>query len=240
MNVICIKPTKKLVKNATYRVASFSNDNNKKSPYFRPIIRIYLTDNVVTAFPLESFRPTDSTDFQQINWICPEYSQVLEEKQQMKIDATLKPGDYIIPLYDSLKTLIKGRKYKVKEVLVDKSQWGGVRIKLVGSERWYTSWHFRRCTNQEMREISLKNLFDESTDTEVVNRFKRKFDYLSDEEKKDILIKIFFQSYLDRYRNNSDVIDWSINKVGSTYNLKNEDFDIILDTSIRDIIEFLK
>jgi len=240
MNVICIKSTKKLVKNATYRVASFSNDNNKKSPYFRPMIRIYLTDNMVSAFPLESFKPTDSPDFQQINWICPEYSQILEEKQQMRIDATLKAGDYIIPLYDSLKTLIKGRKYKVKEVMVDKSQWGGIKIKLMGSERWYTSWHFRRCTNQESREISLKNLFDESTDTEVVNRFKRKFDYLSEEEKKDILIKIFFQSYLDRNRNNSDVVDWAITKIGCTYNLKNEDLEMILDTSIRDIIKSLK
>lgn len=240
MEVICIKTTKKLVKNANYKVASFSNDNTRKSPYFRPSIRIYLNDSTLQSFPLESFKPSLGGDFQSINWVCPEYSQILEEREQTKIDKKLKHGDYVVPLYDSLKTLIKGRKYMVKEVKLGDTQWSGIQIKLDGSERFYSSWHFRKCTNQESREIGLKKLLDEKVDTEKVSRLKRKFDYLTNEEKITLLLRFVCQSATDRFRNNADIVSWAADKIGQTYNIKCEDFEMINNLTVQEIISILK
>jgi len=171
----------------------------------------------------------------------------LDLKEQMKIDKTLKSGDYVVPIHDSLKTLIRGKKYKVKDVnFVDQKSsygsttWTDIKIKLYGSERWYTSWNFRKCTSQEVREISLNSLFDESTGTETVNKYKRKFDYFTIDEKKELLLKFLVLSANDRYRNSMDILDWTIQKTGFNYSLNKEDFDLINDLKISDILQILK
>jgi hypothetical protein len=247
MNVICVRPTKRLVKNATYKVASFQNQNNNSSAYFRPYIRIYLTEDSVQTFPLDSFKPTVGDTFQQINYISQEYRLFLDEKDQMKIDRNLKGGDYVVPIHDGLKTLIKGRKYKVKDVrtIDHKSSmgaitWTDIKIKLEGSERWYTSWNFRKCTNQETRDISLKSLFDEVVDIEKVNKHKRKFDYYNDEEKVSMLLRFVVTSANDRFRNQMDIIDWTVEKTANRYSINKEDFDSVRNMTLDQILEILK
>ena len=247
MNAICIKPTKKLVKNVAYKIAYLNNQNSKSSAHFVPTVRIYLTDNSIQTFPLSSFRPESGSDFPSIQWFSPEYRTELDLKEQMKIDKTLKSGDYVVPIHDSLKTLIRGKKYKVKDVnFVDQKSsygsttWTDIKIKLYGSERWYTSWNFRKCTSQEVREISLNSLFDESTGTETVNKYKRKFDYFTIDEKKELLLKFLVLSANDRYRNSMDILDWTIQKTGFNYSLNKEDFDLINDLKISDILQILK
>jgi hypothetical protein len=74
------------VKNATYKVASFQNQNTKGYAYFRPSIRIYLTEDSIHTFPLDSFKPTVGDTFQQINYISQEYRLFLDEKDQMLAD----------------------------------------------------------------------------------------------------------------------------------------------------------
>ena len=137
MNVICVRPTKRLVKNATYKVASFQNQNTKGYSYFRSTIKIYLTEDNIQTFPLNSFKPTVGDTFQQIIYISPEYRLLLEERDQIKIDKDLKGGDYVVPTNDGLKTLVKGRKYKVKDVRVIETKssfgvvtWTDIKIKL--------------------------------------------------------------------------------------------------------------
>jgi len=247
MNVICIKPTKRLVKNATYKVASFQNQNTKGYAYFRPSIKIYLTEDSIHTFPLDSFKPTVGDTFQQINYISQDYRLFLDEKDQMKIDRNLKGGDYVVPIHDGLKTLVKSRKYKVKDVraIDHKSSmgaitWTDIKIKLEGSERWYTSWNFRKCTNQESREISLKSLFDESIDVEKVNKHKRKFDYYSEEEKISMLIRFVVTSANDRFRNQMDIIDWTVEKTANRYSINKEDFDSVRNMTLEQILEILK
>lgn len=247
MNVISIKSTKKLVNGATYRVASLNNLNTKGYSFFNPIVRIYLNDNSIQSFPLAAFKPEIGDVFPNINWICPEYQNILNEKDQMKIDKNLKAGDYVVPIHDSLKTLVRGRKYKVKQVNLNEHKnssgyvsWTDIKIQLEGSSRWYVSWNFRKCTNQEVRELSLKSLFDEKTDTETVGRFKRKFDYLSDEEKVQKLILLSLESTIDRNRNQMDIIDWAIEKTGVKYGLKREDFDLVNDIPLSRIFEIIK
>jgi len=247
MNVICIRPTKRLVKNATYKVASFQNQNTKGYTHFRSTIRIYLTEDSVQSFPLDSFKPTVGDSFQQINYVSPEYRSFLDERDQMKIDRNLKGGDYVVPTHDGLKTLVRGRKYAVKDVqaIDHKSSsgqvtWTDIKIKLEGSQRWYTSWNFRKCTNQEAREISLKTLFDESVDVEKVNKHKRKFDYYTDEEKISMLLRFVVTSANDRYRNQMDIIDWTVEKTAERYSLKKEDFDSVKNMTLEQILEILK
>jgi hypothetical protein len=247
MNVICIKPTKRLVKNAIYKVVSFQNQNTKGYSFFRSTIRIYLTEENIQSFPLDSFKPESGGDFQQINYISPEYRSVLEERDQMKIDKNLKGGDYVVPTHDGLKTLVRGKKYRVKDVqVIDHKNssgavsWTDIKIKLEGSERWYTSWNFRKCTDQETREISLKYLFDEAIDVEKVNKHKRKFDYHTDEEKITMLLEFVVTSANDRYRNQMDIIDWTIEKTADKYCLKKEDFDLIKSLTLEQVLELLK
>jgi hypothetical protein len=243
MNVVCIRPTTKLIKGATYRVAQLHNQNSRGSAYFRSTIRIFLTDNSIQTFPLQNFKTIDGSDFAQINWICPDYQLILNEREQTKIDKNLKSGDYVIPLYDSLKTLIKGRIYKVKEVRVNEnkySSWADVKIKLDGSHRYYSSWNFRKCTHQESREIGLKQIFDEKVETEKVNRHKRKFDYYNDDEKKMLLIKFLVESANDRFRHQSSVIDWAVLKSATKYKLTKEDFDVVLNIPISEMLEMIK
>jgi hypothetical protein len=247
MNVISIKSSKKLVKGATYRVAYLNNQNTKSHNFFRPIVRIFLNDNSVESFPLSCFRTESGADFPNINWMSPEYQNILSERDQTKIDKTLKTGDYVVTKYDNLKTIVKGKKYKVKEVHFHDHKsssghvsWTDIKIKLEGSGRWYTDWHFRKCTQQEIREIGLKELFDEKSDTETVGRFKRKFDYLNSDEKITTLLKFIVESANDRYRNQMDIVEWAINKTGEKYSLKETDFDSIKSLTLLEILEILK
>jgi hypothetical protein len=247
MNVICIKSTKKLVKNATYKVAKLNNSNTQSNRYFRPTITIYLSDNIFASFPLESFKPSVGDTFQTINWVSQEYSQFLTEREQTQITKDLKVGEYVVPKYDSLKTLIRGRKYKVTDVKINSHKnhagivtYSSIEIKLEGSNRYYSSHNFRKCTQQEMREIGLNELFDEKNDTEKVNRFRRKFDYLTPNEKKIVLLKHIISSANDRFRNSMDIIEWTIEKTGKTYNLKTTDFDDLKSLTFSEIIDLLK
>jgi hypothetical protein len=91
-----------------------------------------------------------------------------------------------------------------------------------------------------MREIGLNELFDEKSETEKVNRFKRKFDYLTPEEKKLVLLKHIIVSANDRFRNSMDIIDWTIEKTGKTYNIKTSDFEDLKTLTLTDILDILK
>lgn len=241
MNVICIKSTTKLIKGATYKVVHLSNSNTHKSSYFRPIIRIRLNDNTIQTFPLGNFQPTSGTSFPSITWTCPEYQSQMSELQQTKIDNTIKSGDYVVPLYDNLKTLVKGRKYKITEVNTTTHRtWTTVKLKLEGSDRFYNSYNFRKCTAQESRDIGLSAIFDEQIDTVKVNKFKRKFDYYSDDEKIKLLLQFICESANDRYRHQMDIIDWAISKTSVKFKLNREDFSSILNLSLIQILDVLK
>lgn len=247
MNVISLKSSKKLIKDAVYKVASLQNLNSRNSPHFNPIVRIYLRDNSIQTFPLYCFKPEIGDSFPSISWICPDYQQILDEREQMKIDKNLKSGDYVVPIHDGLKTLIKGRKYKVDEVITKDHisprgsvSWTDIKIKLDGSQRLYVAYNFRKCTSQEMRDIGLKKLFDEVVDTEKVGRFKRKFDYLTEEEKKNTLVKVIFDSATDRYRNKMSILDWAIDKSGQNYGLKVDDFSEILNLPLQSILGIME
>jgi hypothetical protein len=91
-----------------------------------------------------------------------------------------------------------------------------------------------------MREIGLNQLFDEKTNTEKVNRYKRKFDYLTDAEKNIVLLKNLIVSINDRFRNNMDIIEWTVEKSAKTYNLNPTDFDCVKNLTLSQILEIVK
>ena len=247
MEVICIKPTTKLIKGEKYKVVSLNNNNTKSYSFFKPTIRIYITENSIQTFPLSNFKPTVGDVFPVTNWICPDYQSLLNEREQTKIDKNLKVGDYVVPTHDGLKTLVKGRKYRVSEVNIFDHKntsgvvtWSDIKIKLDGSHRFYSSFNFRKCTNQEIREIGLRKIFDEDPQTEKVNKFKRKFDYYTDQEKAKKLLNLLVEAANDRYRHKMDIIDWTITKTAVNYKLVREDFDLITSITLIEILELLK
>ena len=244
MNVICIKSNSKLIKGATYKVVMLNNANGKGYSFFRPTVRIYLNDETVQTFPLSVFKPEGADSFPQIQWVCPDYQLRVAELQQTKITAdSIKSGDYVVPLFDHLKTLIKGKKYKITDVRKigsKSSSWVNIKLQLEGSSRYYAVWNFRKCTSQEAREIGLHQIFDEKTNTETVNKHARKFDYYELNEKIKILLQSISLSTNDRFRHQMDIIDWAISKTSQNYKLKREDFDIVMNLSLSEILEILK
>jgi hypothetical protein len=247
MNVICIKTSKRLVKNATYKVAKLTNFNPSGHRYFRSTIMIKLADNGYHVFPIEYFKPTTGEKFQEIVWTCPDYQNFLTEREETQIKPTIKKGDYVVPRWDSLKTLVQGKKYKISDVQITEHKnafgnpsWKDIKIKLEGSSRYYASHNFRKCTSQEAREIGLNQLFDENAGTERVGKHKRKFDYYTDDEKKVLLIKNLIQSANDRFRNQNDLIDWTIDKSAKTYGLNREDFKLIENFGFMEVLNLIK
>jgi len=237
MYVKCIKSTTKLVKDATYKCMMYFNDNTTNIRYFHPTVKIYLTEDLIQSFSLKYFKPIDRENFDTINWISDEYKIHITEIDQTKIDKNLKVGDYVIPLHGGYRTIIKGKKYKVSAV---KTVSNRVSLRIEGSNRWYTGYYFRKCSHQESREIQLNDLFDEPKMTIKLNPKKRKIDYFTDIEKKVILLQMICDSVSDRYRNKLDIIDWCIFRKGKDYKLNREDFDQIIDLSVREILSILE
>ena len=85
-----------------------------------------------------------------------------------------------------------------------------------------------------------RSLFDESIDVEKVNKHKRKFDYYSEEEKISMLIRFVVTSANDRFRNQMDIIDWTVEKTANRYSINKEDFDSVRNMTLEQILEILK
>jgi len=52
-------------------------------------------------------------------------------------------------------------------------------------------------------------------------------------------MKHFLMSCVDNTRNNLSIIDWACSKLGPKLSLKKDDFDFIMDMSVKDIIDTL-
>jgi hypothetical protein len=77
-------------------------------------------------------------------------------------------------------------------------------------------------------------------DIEKVNKHKRKFDYYNDEEKISMLLRFVVTSANDRFRNQMDIIDWTVEKTANRYSINKEDFDSVRNMTLEQILEILK
>jgi hypothetical protein len=55
-----------------------------------------------------------------------------------------------------------------------------------------------------------------------------------------MLLRFIVTSANDRYRNQMDIIDWTVEKTADRYSLKKEDFDSVKNMTLEQILEILK
>lgn len=113
------------------------------------------------------------------------------------------------------------------------------KIKVEGYNRWISAYRFRECDAQEKRNISLSGIFNEEIDVvDLKEIYKiRKINRLEENEKYKILLSTLLSSILDISRNNLSTIEWASKKKGKAYDIKEEDFDLLLDKKLGDIIK---
>jgi hypothetical protein len=237
MRVKSIINTKRLVKGAIYDVVKLHNVNGSRS-YHSFTIKIKLTPEQHSYFTVNNFVLEDGSPIPQIDWTAPDARNDVKFYDETNIKANnTKIGDFVVYLRNSHSNFVTGKVYKVEDILVTTyKSWSEVSIKLEGTNKYYKAYSFRKCTVEESRKLSLNQFFTEVPGFDKVNKNVRKFDTLSDEEKKQVLIKSIFTSWLDKNRNNLSVLDWAIQKVGESFKLRQEDFQIIMDSKVGELL----
>jgi hypothetical protein len=139
-----------------------------------------------------------------------------------------------------MKFLVAGNKYKVSDIKY--RSWDGKQyinsIKVEGLSNWFSYHNFRYMNDQEKREVSLRNIFDESV-IFTVDKSVRPLDNLDDKKSREIILSIILSAITDPYRNNLSIIDWAIQKTGSKWLLREDDIKPYLNLTIGDIINMM-
>lgn len=245
MKVISLKNTSKLVKGSVYDVLRLDNKSNGR--YFRPKILIKLNENGIVCWcNISNFKLENGDDIPEIIWTDPSFESYSDHRN-LRIDKDNPPkvGEYVKYKNSSHKSLETGKIYQISQIKENKTVGfsGGTyvnyEIKVEGSSRFIKSYSFRKCSTQELREISLNQVMELSTGVCKVDKSKRKIDSLEEDEKKKVIMKHFLMSCVDNTRNNLSIIDWACSKLGPKLSLKKDDFDFIMDMSVKDIIDTL-
>jgi hypothetical protein len=87
--------------------------------------------------------------------------------------------------------------------------------------------------------MSLGVFFDEKPDIQKINYSKRKIDQIDGEEKIKLLATILITATLDRNRNNLSVVEWAAQKTGKSYKLTSEDFEPIINLTLKELLEII-
>ena len=238
MKVKSKKGSKKIVKGMVYDTKFFANDpkstmgNSFRNRYGRILIEGY------GMYRCADFTTTYGKPLPQID-----FDERLKNYVEFKAEDT-KKGDIVVCQSDRYKYLIKGAKYRVEDVKIHQHGNTGTYVyqttemKLEGYKRWLScnNWTFRRLNTQEYRDLALSQIFDKEENFSV--DFIRKFDKSKNPDK--ILIETIAKSILDKYRHELDIVQWGIEKNSTTYDLHKEDFDHLLDISLRDILTIIE
>lgn len=222
MKVISKKDTKKLIKGHVYETDFFNNDPKITTHryYFR---RISIKGR--GYFTVDNFTLTDGKPIPNILY------DKRTPKAAVKNFSDLKIGDVIVCLSDiRFKYLIEGGKYKIASI--DQSRY---TFKLEGYNRELTwsTWNFRALTIQEMRDLTLSQIFDKEENFSV--DFKRKFELKTNKD--HLLIQTLAKSITDKNRHDLSVLDWAIRKNGEHLKIKAEDFKDLLDKPLKEVLE---
>ena len=244
MKVLCKRATKQIVKGVVYDVLSIKNlkPPGTNNNFFYPHIVIKINDEVSCSFSVNNFTQTDGSPLPEVNWQAAGF--VSPSWRDGRIDEKNPPksGDYVIYMYKNSKTLVQNKIYKVTDVNIVKKGttsyiYYQISLKIEGCSRWLTSNTFRKLSTQEARDLNLKEVFDEATGVEKVDKSKRKIDHFEGVERNKILVTCLLQAMLDKSRNNMTVLEWAVNKTGSLYSLTTEDFTPIIEKNLTSILE---
>lgn len=243
MKVISKKDTKRLVKGIAYDVYKLNMVDKKSNRWFRPSITIKLNNKVVHEFKPDYFTLEDGKPIPNINWNSDESRLDQNKMTGALIDANIKSGDFVIAKRNNAKSLVLDKIYKVTDVKVKSHtysrgySWNEIKIQIEGSNRFYSSYSFRKCSPEEAREIQLNTIFEEETGVKKVEKNKRKIDQYEGKDREQILIHIILLAMVDINRNNMSIIDWACKKSGKIYSVEPSDFTEIINKNLITIIQ---
>lgn len=147
----------------------------------------------------------------------------------------LKVGDVVVcNTNKGYKYLIEGGKYRIKELIPRQpySEYSG-QIRLEGYKRrlHWSSYNFRRLNKQEMRKLTIEQIFDKEENFSV--DFIRKFEKTKNKDK--IIMTAIAESIVDKKRHGMGLMDWTIKKSGKYLQLEKSDFDKIKEMKLKEI-----
>jgi hypothetical protein len=239
MIVICKKATKKMVKGLRYEVLNLWNDGNSQR-WQEGKIEILGFGRFVVG----NFTDTDGKPIPQIKILNP-----IPRVKNLEF-TDLAKGDIIVCMSDRYKTIAKESMYKIeslKEVVTAKIGWNKQSynqtertIKLEGIPRSmkFSSWVFRKLTPEESREINLNKILH-NEDVKIITDSKtRKIDLVINKNLE--LMKNLSKSIVDENRHHLSILDWSCYKTGSTMGIVKEDYNDLMNMSLKDILELIE
>lgn len=242
MKVISLKNTTKLVKGGIYDVLKLQNQNTSTSRYFRPRVLIKLNDSQSFWFNVNNFKLENGNDLPETNWVDSSIDTI--NYSDLRMTSTYKPkvGEYVVYTANSHKTLNYNSIYKIVDVRTqEKTNYGRTytwfEIKVEGSSRFLRTYSFRRCSAQELREISLSEVMELPTGVSKVDKSIRNIDKLSETDKQKQIARLFMWSCIDTTRNNLSIIDWACTKLGTKLSVKPTDFEFLNTMTFKEISE---
>ena len=236
MIVIAKKNTGKLIKDYRYEVVSLKNSGTNKWGEGT------VTVKDVGTFTVNNFVDTNGSPLPKTD-IIPN-----NNIRDFKFE-DLKKGDILVCRRNMYKNIIPGNMYKIvdlKTTSVNETDWQGkprVRktnfIKLDGHRfLQFNPWAFRKLNTDELRDISLSAVLDGEVKEYTVDKSARKIDNV---ENKDLeLMKIISKAITDPKRHHLSIIDWSVSKINHRMDVDVNDFEGLLNMSLKDILEKIK
>lgn len=235
MIVICKKESKRLIKGFKYEVSYLRNTPNPRANNGRISIK------GIGGYSVDSFTDIDGNEIPKIDYTAPQESIPVKE---FKFEDLVK-GDFLMCKVDNYKTLVKGNIYKIESLnttTTESTGYGGVKhiyhshfVKFEGTQRKlkFSNWCFRPLTIGEARELTLNKVLKDE-DFEVIDMKKyRKIDLIKNKDEE--LLKVISKSILDTNRHHLSIIEWGC-KI-SNLNINKEDYDYLLNLSLKDILE---
>lgn len=223
MVVRAVKNTKKLVKGCLYQLDHIYGTTSKM-----------VIISGLGYFESNLFTLEDGSEIPNKEWSSESYKTY---QSTLIRGEDIKIGDILIYQYGSSKYLVVGKKYKVVDIKPTYMSSGTYyKLKVDGLNTWVGYNCFRKCTQQELREISLTGLLDNTVVNTTVDTQTRKIDQIPEDEKNRIIFKLLCSAIVDTNRNNMSIVDWAVSKSGTQWELTRKDFNKYLSKSMSEII----
>ena len=239
MKVISKVNNRRLVKGGEYTIDRILNDKCKIRG-----ISWYKTSN---------FKTIDGGEINLTSWMSVDSEIVSYEDTNLynlQNIKSLQKGDLIFCRKKKSVYLKVGCVYEIEDILIKEKELAIQsvfhqgrpprkffikKVKIKGHNRWMSFDSFRKLTEQEKRDISLKKIFNE--DTGITRKLNKEIisDYSGD-VKTSTIFKLLSKSIVDQNRNNLSIIDWTIQKTGKELRITKEDIDQILNMKLSTLL----
>lgn len=225
MKIIAIKDTSSLIKDHLYEVASIYNKNGNG--------RVTLLETG-TSHLVYNFTDTAGNALPSIN--AHYHDTYISTKFE-----DLSIGDLLVCNSKGHKTLTYGKMYRIENLTYKKKNYyTDKKIKLEGVPRTFSfnNWNWRKLSKDEQRDIHLLEVLDNQTPDIVKEVIRDKFSAMPNPEVE--LFKAICESMLDSKRHHFGLVDWYCRSIkGKRMNAKQDDFEKIMNISLRDIIKII-